>query len=60
MDVFEGVNAGLTIAEIELADEQEEFARPPWVAEEVSDDPRYFNGYLSRTPYSTWPPQAER
>ena len=60
VDVFAGVNAGLTIAEIELRDEQEEFTRPPWVTEEVSDDPRYFNGYLSRTPYPTWSSHSER
>ena len=54
VDVFEGDNRGLMIAEIELNDEQESFERPAWIVEEVSDDPRYFNGYLSRHPYRSW------
>ena len=56
VDVFEGDNAGLVIAEIELASEDEPFARPPWAIEEVSDDPRYFNASLVRTPYKSWAP----
>lgn len=39
---------GLTLAEIELSDENEEFARPDWVAEEVTGDPRYYNSNISR------------
>ena len=60
VDVFEGDNAGLMIAEIELHSEDEAFARPPWIAEEVSGDPRYFNGYLSRHPYQSWDTQQKR
>jgi adenylate cyclase len=56
VDVFEGDNAGLVIAEIELTSEAEPFARPPWVTTEVSDDPRYFNSNLVRAPYKTWSP----
>ena len=54
VDVFEGDNLGLMIAEIELSHEREAFEVPPWVRDEVSDDPRYFNGYLSRVPYQSW------
>jgi adenylate cyclase len=54
IDVFEGVNRGLVIAEIELADRDAEFPRPPWAGAEVSDDPRYYNVYLARTPYTQW------
>ncbi len=54
IDVFEGANAGLVVAEIELDDEQEAFARPAWLGEEVSDDPRYYNMNLARTPYTQW------
>jgi CYTH domain-containing protein len=55
VDVFSGANQGLVIAEIELASEQEAFARPDWLGEEVSHNPRYFNSQLSRHPFSTWP-----
>jgi adenylate cyclase len=54
IDVFEGDNAGLIIAEIELQDEAETFEVPSWVGEEVTDDARYFNSNLVREPYATW------
>lgn len=54
IDVFAGANAGLTVAEIELAREDEVFERPPWLGDEVSDDPRYYNVCLAERPYSTW------
>jgi adenylate cyclase len=54
VDVFGGDNAGLVIAELELASEDEAFTRPPWLREEVSNDPRYYNSNLVAAPYSTW------
>jgi len=54
VDVFEGRNAGLIVAEIELDDEDEAFEKPDWLGREVSDDPRYYNMNLAKQPYSTW------
>jgi adenylate cyclase len=54
LDVFAGANAGLVVAELELADEQEPFARPAWLGQEVSDDPRYYNMNLAQMPYTQW------
>jgi adenylate cyclase len=54
VDVFEGDNAGLVVAEIELEREDEEFARPAWLGEEVSHDPRYYNVCLVKHPYKEW------
>ncbi len=54
VDVFEGANAGLVLAEIELGDENESFEKPPWLGEEVSNDPRYFNMNLARHPWTRW------
>lgn len=54
VDVFEGDNKGLIMAEIELQNENQEFEKPAWIGEEVSFDKRYFNSYLSQTPYSKW------
>lgn len=54
VDVFDGDNDGLVVAEIELGSEQEAFSKPEWVAEEVSQDPRYFNAALARCPYRSW------
>ena len=42
------------IAEIELANDSEQFAVPAWAPAEVSDDPRYFNSNLVRNPYKNW------
>lgn len=54
VDEFHGANAGLIVAEIELAAEDEPFETPPWLGREVSDDPRYSNSRLSEHPYSEW------
>jgi adenylate cyclase len=54
IDEFLGDNAGLVIAELELDSEQQEFARPAWLGEEVTDDQRYYNFRLSQHPYREW------
>ena len=54
VDVFEGDNAGLVVAEIELGSEDERFEHPAWVGEEVSQDVRYYNAALVKHPYSSW------
>jgi adenylate cyclase len=54
IDVFEGSNAGLVVAEIELSSEDEAFEKPEWVGDEVTEDPRYFNSNLVANPYGTW------
>ena len=54
VDVFEGENAGLRVAEVELESEEEAFEEPDWAGEEVTDDPRYFNSNLVAAPYGTW------
>jgi adenylate cyclase len=54
IDVFEGDNAGLVVAEIELGSEDEAFDEPEWLGEEVTDDPRYFNSNLVENPFCAW------
>lgn len=54
VDEFSGENAGLVVAEIELEDPDQPFDRPPWLGEEVTDDPRYYNASLVQKPYSRW------
>lgn len=54
VDVFEGENAGLIVAEIELKSETETFAAPPWLDREVTGDHRYSNSALAVTPYRAW------
>lgn len=54
VDRFEGENAGLVVAEIELDHADEPFERPPWLGEEVSHDPRYYNVSLVKHPFKEW------
>jgi adenylate cyclase len=54
VDEFGGANAGLIVAEVELADEAQTFARPDWIGREVTGEPGYFNANLVARPYSTW------
>jgi adenylate cyclase len=54
VDIFEGENKGLIIAEIELSEANEMFQKPNWLGEEVTGDERYYNAYLSKKPFTTW------
>jgi adenylate cyclase len=54
IDEFQGDNAGLIVAEVELASLGEAFERPPWLGEEVSHDLRYYNSQLAEHPYKDW------
>ncbi len=50
IDVFQGANAGLVIAEIELEHEDQVFERPAWLGEEVTGVKRYYNASLALIP----------
>lgn len=54
IDVFEGKNEGLVLAEVELENENQQPELPEWVKNEVSENEMYFNYYLSKNPFSTW------
>lgn len=54
VDAFEGDNAGLVVAEIELSDEHEPFEKPEWVGEEVTGRPEYYNSSLAQHPFKSW------
>ncbi|MBI5218090.1 MAG: CYTH domain-containing protein [Bacteroidia bacterium] len=54
VDEFHGKNQGLILAEIELSHTGESFEKPPWIAEEVTHEPRYFNTSLIEKPYCEW------
>ncbi len=54
VDVFEGDNKGLIVAEIELSTIEESFDIPDWAAKEVTDDLRYYNNNLCKKPYRKW------
>lgn len=54
VDVFEGDNRGLVVAEVELEAEDAPLELPPWAGEEVSHDPRYYNVSLVSHPFKDW------
>ncbi|HBA41590.1 MAG TPA: adenylate cyclase [Alphaproteobacteria bacterium] len=54
VDVFEGENAGLVVAEIELSSVDQTFEHPPWLGEEITGDKRYSNVALAQHPYTRW------
>jgi CYTH domain-containing protein len=54
IDEFLGDNKGLAVAEIELESPDQEFIRPGWLGEEVTENPRYFNSNLAVDPYLAW------
>lgn len=54
VDVFSGDNEGLIIAELELRKENETFERPSWLGVEVTNDKRYYNAYLNKSPFKYW------
>jgi adenylate cyclase len=54
VDEFYGENKGLIMAEVELQSETETFKKPIWLGEEVTNDNRYYNAYLSQHPFTSW------
>ena len=54
VDEFLGENAGLVVAEIELAHADAGFPRPEWLGREVTDLARFYNQNLATHPYSRW------
>ncbi len=54
IDVFDGQNKGLIVAEIELDSENEVFKKPAWLTKEVTGDPKYYNSNLQSNPFQSW------
>ena len=54
VDIFNGENEGLIVAEIELESEDDIFELPLWVGQEVSGDVRYYNSMLAKHPFLKW------
>jgi len=54
VDEFFGENEGLLLAEVELQSESEFFEKPHWLGNEVTQDQRYYNSYLSKNPFTSW------
>jgi len=54
VDEFYGENEGLTVAEVELDSEDENFIKPEWLGKEVTGQVKYYNSMLMKNPYKNW------
>lgn len=54
LDVFEGANAPLVVAEVELVDPRQPLALPSWCGLEITGRHELSNAALSRQPLATW------
>lgn len=54
VDVFEGDNAGLIVAEVELESLEQQPQLPSWVWKEVTGNRYYHNSFLTQHPYKEW------
>ncbi|MCR9243738.1 MAG: CYTH domain-containing protein [bacterium] len=54
VDEFAGDNAGLVIAELELATRDDRFEAPAWLGREITTDARYANSQLAERPFCSW------
>lgn len=54
VDIFEGDNEGLALAEVELSSTEEAVELPQWIWKEVTADYHYRNSYLAQRPYKMW------
>jgi len=50
IDEFRGPHQGLILAEVELREVSQQLRLPPWIGDEVTDDPRFKNAYLASNP----------
>ena len=54
VDVFEGENEGLIMAEIELESEDDVIEKPAFIGKEVTGDRRFYNSHMRRYPFRLW------
>ncbi len=59
LDVFEGANAPLVVAEVELERADQPVTVPPWCAREITGRRELSNAALASCPLAMWP-EAER
>ncbi|WP_027450659.1 CYTH domain-containing protein [Xylanibacter brevis] len=54
VDEFYGENDGLVVAEVELKSVNDNPKLPPFLAQEVTGDRRYYNSHLRQNPFCNW------
>jgi len=54
VDVFDGANKGLIIAEVELKSATEQVCPPGWIGPEVTGLQKFYNAHLAQNPFCNW------
>jgi len=54
IDFFEGDNEGLILAEVEVESEKSSIIKPDWIGHEVTNDSKYYNVNIFKSPYKNW------
>jgi len=54
LDIFEGDNVGLIVAELEMPDADHPFSKPDWLGEDVTFNGAYKNVQLAQRPFKDW------
>ncbi len=54
IDVYDGDNEGLIVAEVEIESETTAVELPAWVGREVTHEARYYASHLAKQPYRMW------
>ncbi len=54
LDIFEGDNVGLIVAEVELESENQQVDLPEWVGPEVTGLSKFLNANIADNPFSKW------
>ncbi len=54
LDIFDGANRGLIVAEVELSSIDEDVLLPDWVGPEVTGSQKFYNANLSQNPFTNW------
>ena len=60
VDCFQGANAPLVLAEVELESAQVDLVIPPWCGEEITGESRLSNAVLAQQPVQSWPGEERR
>ena len=54
LDIFDGANKGLIIAEVELGSVNENVSLPDWIGPEVTELSKFYNANIATTPFDSW------
>lgn len=54
LDIFEGENAGLMVAEVELSSADQEIIKPDWIGPDVTQYGNFYNATIAYNPFKDW------